>query len=179
MHTSPQEKKSAAFKEDELPPRSAGAGAVGGAPGGVSGSAPGSAPGGVSGRAPDGPPGGIAGSVPGATPPRSPGKKEANPVAPRRIKVAGAAQQAMVISQPRPPYPPLAIQARIEGVVELNAIIGKDGAVLNLTVAKGHPFLVRSALDTVKQWRYKPTLINGVPVEVQTTIDVHFTLSRP
>jgi len=60
----------------------------------------------------------------------------------------------------------------------LNAIIGKDGTVQNLTVVKGHPLLVQAALDAVKQWRYKPTLLNGEPVEVQTTIDVNFTLSN-
>jgi len=84
----------------------------------------------------------------------------------------------MLIAQPRPMYPPLAKQARIQGVVELNAVIGKDGTVGSLSVVKGHPLLVQAAIDAVKQWRYKPTLLNGEPVEVQTTIDVNFTLSQ-
>ncbi|MGO9263056.1 MAG: TonB family protein [Bryobacteraceae bacterium] len=167
IETNPHERKTAVLKKDELPPPPADGGAAGGAPGSVSG------------RAPGGARDGIGGSAPRDTPPPSPVKKEVKPLAPRRIKVEGAAQQAMVISQPRPLYPPLAIQARIEGVVELNAIIGKDGTVQDLTVARGHPFLVQSAVDAVKQWRYRPTLIDGEPVEVQTTIDVNFTLSRP
>jgi len=123
--------------------------------------------------------GGIIGSVPTNLPPPPPPppavKKE---VTPQRIKVGGNVQQAMLISQPRPTYPPLAKQARIQGVVELNAVIGKDGTVQNLSVVKGHPLLVNAALEAVKQWRYKPTLLNGEPVEVQTTIDVNFTLSQ-
>jgi protein TonB len=60
----------------------------------------------------------------------------------------------------------------------LNAIIGKDGTIQNLQVASGHPLLVPAALDAVKQWVYKPTLLNGEPVEVITQIDVNFTLSQ-
>ena len=63
-------------------------------------------------------------------------------------------------------------------VVRLNAIIGKDGTIQNLQVASGHPLLVPSALEAVKQWVYKPTLLNGEPVEVITQIDVNFTLSQ-
>ena len=73
------------------------------------------------------------------------------------------------MKQPRPIYPPLAKQARIQGVVRLNAIIGKDGTIQNLTVASGHPLLVPAALEAVKQWVYKPTLLNGEPVEVVTS----------
>jgi protein TonB len=92
--------------------------------------------------------------------------------------VGGNVQQAMLIRQPKPVYPPLAKQARIQGVVRLNAIIGKDGTIQNLQVATGHPLLVPAALDAVKQWVYKPTLLNGEPVEVITQIDVNFTLSQ-
>jgi len=162
-------KEIATIKEEELPPPSAG---VGGVVGGVPGGVPGGTPGGVL--------GGIIGSVPTAAPPPPPPppKKEEKAPTPQRIKVGGNVQQAMLIAQPRPLYPPLAKQARIQGTVELNAIIGKDGTVQNLTVVKGHPLLVQAALDAVKQWRYKPTLLNGEPVEVQTTIDVNFTLSN-
>ena len=72
----------------------------------------------------------------------------------------------------------LAKQARIQGVVRLNAIIGKDGTIQNLTVATGHPLLVPAALEAVKQWVYRPTLLNGEAVEVVTQIDVNFTLSQ-
>jgi protein TonB len=163
-------KEIAMIKEDELPPPAAGVvGVVGGVPGGV----PGGTPGGVI--------GGIIGSVPTAAPPPPPPpvkKEEPKPAAPQRIRVGGNVQQAMLIRQPKPVYPPLAKQARIQGVVRLNAIIGKDGSIQNLTVASGHPLLVPSALEAVKQWVYKPTLLNGEPVEVITQIDVNFTLSQ-
>jgi TonB family protein len=100
------------------------------------------------------------------------------PVPPGTIRVGGNVQQAMLVEQPHPIYPELAKQARISGVVTLNAIIGKDGHVENLTVMKGHPLLVQAALEAVKNWVYKVTLLNGQPVQVQTTIDVNFTLSE-
>jgi protein TonB len=70
------------------------------------------------------------------------------------------------------------MQARISGVVRLHAVIGKDGTVQNLTVSSGHPLLVPSALEAVKQWVYAPTLLNGQAVEVVTQIEVEFTLSQ-
>lgn len=94
------------------------------------------------------------------------------------IRVGGNVQQTMLVSQPHPTYPPEAKAARIQGVVELQAIIGTDGTVKNLSVIQGHPLLAQAALDAVKQWVYKPTLLNGDPVEVQTIIDVNFTLSQ-
>jgi protein TonB len=75
-------------------------------------------------------------------------------------------------------YPPLAKEARISGVVRLNAIIGKDGTVQDLTIASGHPLLVPAAMEAVKQWVYQPTLLNGQAVEVVTQIEVNFTLSQ-
>jgi periplasmic protein TonB len=158
-------KEVAMIKEEELPPPSAG-GVVGGVPGGV----PGGATGGVI--------GGIIGSVPVAPPPPPPPVKVDKPVTPQRIRVGGNVQQAKLIRQPKPIYPPLAKQARISGVVRLNAIIGKDGTIQNLTVASGHPLLVPAAMEAVKQWVYQPTLLNGEAVEVVTQIDVNFTLSQ-
>jgi periplasmic protein TonB len=159
-------KEVAMIKEEELPPPSSG-GVVGGVPGGV----PGGAAGGVI--------GGIIGSVPTAAPPPPPPPvKVEKPVAPQRIRVGGQVQAAKLIRQPRPIYPPLAKQARISGHVILNAIIGKDGTIQNLTVASGHPLLIPSALEAVKQWVYQPTLLNGDAVEVVTQIDVNFTLSQ-
>ena len=87
-------------------------------------------------------------------------------------------QAANLVQQVRPVYPPLAKQARISGTVELSAVIGKDGRVGELHAVKGHPLLVQAALDAVKNWVYKPTLLNGEPVEVSTTIDVNFTLAQ-
>jgi len=97
---------------------------------------------------------------------------------PQRIRVGGNVQQTKLVSQPRPTYPLEAKQARIQGVVQLSAIIGKDGAIQHLEVIAGHPLLVQAALDAVRQWVYQPTLLNGQPVEVVTQIDVNFTLSQ-
>lgn len=146
------------LKEEELPPDVGAVGVTGGVPGGV----PGGQAGGVL--------GGILGGVVGGAPP--PPKE-----APKRIRVGGNVQQARLIAKPNPVYPPLARQARIQGTVRLQAIIAKDGTIAQLEVVSGHPLLVQSALDAVRQWRYQPTLLNGEPVEVSTTIDVVFTLS--
>jgi protein TonB len=75
-------------------------------------------------------------------------------------------------------YPPEAKQAHIQGIVKLNAIVGKDGAIQHLEVISGDPALVPSALDAVKQWVYQTTLLNGQPVEVMTQIDVNYTLTQ-
>jgi TonB family protein len=99
-------------------------------------------------------------------------------VTPQRIRVGGSVQAMNLIKQPRPVYPPLAKQARIQGIVRLIAIIGRDGTVQNLEVESGHPLLVPAAMEAVKEWVYKPTLLNGQPIEVLTQIDVAFTLSE-
>jgi protein TonB len=79
----------------------------------------------------------------------------------------------------KPQYPQIAVQARMQGTVELHAIISKEGAIESLQVVSGHPFLARAALDAVRQWRYRPYLLNGQPVEVDTQITVNFTLDKP
>ena len=140
---------------------------VGGVPGGV----PGGTAGGVI--------GGVIGGVAAAPPPPPPPVKEApkpKPTGP--IRVGGNVQQANLISQQKPIYPPLAKQARIQGVVRFNAVISKDGTIQQLTLVSGHPLLIPSAQEAVKNWKYRPTLLNNEPVEVQTTIDVNFTLSN-
>jgi protein TonB len=93
-----------------------------------------------------------------------------------RIRPGGLVQAAKLTYGPAPAYPPLARQARISGVVALQAVIATDGTIMDLRVTSGHPLLVPSALDAVKRWRYKPTLLNGDPVEVLTEITVNFTL---
>jgi len=90
--------------------------------------------------------------------------------------VSGGGQQSKLRSQTPPEYPPLARQARIQGVVKLGATIGQDGRVQNLMVVSGHPLLVPAALEAVKQWVYEPTLRNGTPSEVETEIEVNFSL---
>jgi protein TonB len=125
-------------------------------------------PGGVAGGSIGGVLGGVMGGIGAAPPPPK--------VVQSRIRQGGNVQQAKLINQIKPNYPPLARQTRISGTVRLHAIIGKDGTVQSLTLESGHPLLVQAALDAVKQWRYQPTLLNGVPVEVDTTIDVVFSL---
>jgi protein TonB len=77
----------------------------------------------------------------------------------------------------QPRFPPIAKQARIQGTVQLEAIIAKDGSIQNLHVIKGHPLLAQAAIDAVSQWRYEPTLLNNDPVEVVTLINVVFKLN--
>jgi len=114
--------------------------------------------------------GGLGEGATGAPPPPPP------PPRVTRTKVGGQVQEAKVIARPNPVYPPLARQARIQGKVQLHAIIDKDGRVSQLEVVSGHPLLVKAALDAVQNWRYQPTVLNGEPVEVDTTIDVNFVL---
>lgn len=87
-------------------------------------------------------------------------------------------QESMLISRVEPKYPPLAIASRTEGPVVLAAVIGRDGRIENLRLVSGHPLLAKAALDAVQQWRYRPTVLNGQPVEVETQITVKFTLTR-
>jgi periplasmic protein TonB len=145
------------IKEEEAPPPSmASGGVVGGVPGGV----PGGQMGGVI--------GGIISSTPVAVP---------KAVTPQRVRVSAGVQQGLLIKKVQPPYPPLARQARIQGNVVLQALISKDGSIENLRLISGHPMLAPSALEAVKQWRYKPYFLNGEPVEVETQITVIFSLS--
>ena len=109
-------------------------------------------------------------------PPPPPEVKQA-PVT-RQIRVGGNVQAANLIKKITPQYPALAKSARIQGTVRFTAIIGKDGTIQNLTLVSGHPMLVQSATEAVKQWVYRPTLLNDEPVEVITQIDVNFTLSQ-
>ena len=94
------------------------------------------------------------------------------------MRVGGNVMQKSLIRKVDPVYPPLAQQASIQGVVRFTAIIAKDGHVQNLTLISGHPLLIESARQAVMQWIYRPTLLNGEPVEVVTQIDVNFTLSK-
>jgi len=100
------------------------------------------------------------------------------PMPPSRIRVGGNVAATKLISQIRPVYPPEAKAQRVQGKVSLMAVIAKDGTVQSLEVVSGDPLLVPSALEAVKQWVYQPTLLNGQPVEVQTMIDVNYTLSQ-
>jgi protein TonB len=76
-----------------------------------------------------------------------------------------------------PAYPPLARGARIQGQVILQAVISKQGTIENLRLLTGHPMLVRAAIEAVRQWRYRPYILNNEPVEVETQITVNFSLA--
>jgi periplasmic protein TonB len=149
-------KKIQMLKEDEPPPSAGPAGVVGGVPGGV----------------PGGTMGGVLGSVMSSVPTAVP--KVATP---QRVRVSQGVSQGLLVRKVTPQYPPLAKQARIQGVVVLQALIGKDGSIQNLHVVSGHPMLTNAALEAVKEWKYKPYYLNGEPVEVETTINVNFSLS--
>jgi TonB family protein len=109
-------------------------------------------------------------------PPPMAAEAESQVTVPQRIRVSRAVQASQLVSKVEPIYPPLAEQARIQGTVELEAVIGKDGTIQNLTVLRGPPLLVQAALDAARQWRYQPTRVNNEPVEVVTVIEVVFRL---
>jgi periplasmic protein TonB len=148
------------IKEEEAPPpMAATGGVVGGVPGGI----------------PGGQLGGVIGSVITAT--NLSAVPRFVPVTPQRIRISGGVTRGLLIHRVEPAYPTLAKAARIQGDVVLSAIIDANGQITNLQLVSGHPMLVPAALSAVKQWRYKPYLLNGQPVEVETTITVIFTLS--
>ena len=96
---------------------------------------------------------------------------------PERIRVGGMVQMAQLIRQQRPVYPADLQAAGVQGVVMIHAIIGKDGTVLHAEVVNtADARLAQLALDAVNGWLYKPTLLNGEPVEVETNIDINYTL---
>ena len=94
----------------------------------------------------------------------------------RPVKISEGVLQAQLISRVEPRYPALALQTKTEGVVRLHAIISRDGRITSLDILSGHPLLVKAALEAVSQWRYRPTMLNGEPVEVETSITVIFQL---
>ena len=145
------------IKEDEAPPPAmASAGVMGGVPGGV----------------PGGSMGGVMGSILSSTPTVAP--KIATP---QRVRVSSGVSTGMLVRKVPPSYPPLARQARIQGTVILQATISKEGSIENLQLISGHPMLAPAAIEAVKQWKYKPYLLNGEPVEVETQVQVNFTLA--
>jgi protein TonB len=124
--------------------------------------------------------------LPGAGAPSFVDLRPTGPAAPPReiessakkhpLKLSEPVVEAQLISRIEPRYPPLALQMRRAGTVVLHAIISRDGRIDALEVVSGSPFLVQAALDAVRQWRYRPTLLNGEPVEVETMITVVFRL---
>jgi periplasmic protein TonB len=97
---------------------------------------------------------------------------------PSRAIVSGGVQQGFLIHQVQPSYPAIARATRLEGTVVLAAVINRDGSIQGLHAVSGPPMLIGAAIDAVRQWRYRPYLLNHQPVEVETQISVIFTLSR-
>jgi len=98
--------------------------------------------------------------------------------APRQpIPVGGSVQAAKLIRKVQPVYPPLVRQIHLQGVVVLEAIIGTDGTIQQLKAISGHPLLIPSAMQAVEKWMYSPTILDGKPVEVRTTVEVRFFFS--
>ena len=95
---------------------------------------------------------------------------------PTRIRVGGNVAAAKLIHQVQPTYPAIAKTAHVSGTVILHAIIAKDGSIQELQYISGPALLMKSAMDAVHEWKYQPTQLNGQPVEVDTTIQVVFTL---
>lgn len=149
------------IKEEEAPPMPGAGGVVGGVPGGI----------------PGGQLGGVIGGIVSSTSNLAYIPK-LQPVVPQRIRISQGVTAGMLLHQVEPPYPPIAKAARIQGSVVLNAIIDKEGNIRDLRLASGHPMLVPAAIEAVRQWRYRPYLLNGQPVEVETTITVNFELTR-
>ena len=145
---------------------------AGGTVGGVAGGVPDGAVGGVVGGVPGGVFGGLLGNTGSA-----PVVAKLAPPVPPRIRVASRVVEGNLIHEVTPEYPPEAGRSRIQGTVVLLAVIGRDGSVQDLRVKSGLPVLAQAAMDAVKQWRYRPYLLNGEPVEVDTQITINFTLS--
>ncbi len=148
-------------QEAPPPPVDTTGGVVGGVPGGVVG----------------GVPGGVLSEVVGSTRSVPVLAKTPEPTPMKRIRVASRVAEANLIHDVAPQYPPEAGRARVEGTVVLMAVIGRDGSVQDVRVESGLPILAQAAINAVRQWRYKPYMIDGEPVEVDSRITINFTLS--
>ncbi|HEX3741539.1 MAG TPA: energy transducer TonB [Terriglobales bacterium] len=147
------------IREEESPPPAMSGGVIGGIPGGI----------------PGGQLGGVIGGIISSSASSSAIIPRIEPV--KRIRVSQGVTQGMVISKIEPTYPKIALSARVTGVVLVKAVISREGTITEIQVVKGHPMLVPAAVEAVKQWRYRPYLLNGAPVEVETYITVTFQIS--
>jgi len=120
-------------------------------------------------------------SVPGGWGPALPGQptpRVVHPDLPAKVRVSTAVQEGLILQKTKPAYPPIAIAAHVQGTVILAASISKGGTIENLRVISGPAMLQQSAVNAVSTWRYRPYLLDGQPVEVETTVNVVFTLGR-
>jgi protein TonB len=124
--------------------------------------------GGVVGGVPGGSANGVIGGIIGSA---APPPKVATP---QKLRVSSGVADGLKVHDVTPTYPQMARIAHIQGDVLLQATISKSGVIENLRAVQGHPILIQAAMDAVKQWKYKPYILNGEPVEVETTIKVQF-----
>jgi periplasmic protein TonB len=152
----------AMIREEDAPPPLAveSGGVVGGVPGGI----------------PGGSVGGVIGGIISATSNISAAPKLALPAPPKRIRISQGVTTGLLVRKVEPFYPDIAKNAHVQGQVILKAIINKEGHIQDLQLISGHVLLAPAALNAVKQWLYKPFLLNGDPVEVETTVTVTFQL---
>ena len=151
------------IKEDDAPPPTISEGVVGGVPGGV----------------PGGQLGGVIGGIISSNSSLAALPTLSKPAAmPQRVRVSQGVSKGLLVYHMDPPYPVLARQAHMQGTVILTALIDKEGNIQNLQVVSGHPLLTPAAIEAVKHWRYKPFLLDGQPVGVETTVTVNFRFSE-
>jgi protein TonB len=103
-------------------------------------------------------------------------KPKVQAAVPKKVNISAGVAVGMLLQKTTPIYPPIAKAARVSGTVVLQATISKTGLIENLRVISGPAMLQQAALDAVKTWRYRPYLLNNEPVEVETTVNVIFTL---
>ena len=147
------------IREEEAPPPAMAGGVVGDVPGGI----------------PGGQMGGLIGGIISSTSTSTAMVPKLEPV--KRVRVSQGVTQGMVINKIEPKYPKIALAARVTGIILLKAVISKEGEIRELQVVSGHPLLVPAAIEAVKRWRYRPYLLNGEPVEVETNITVTFQIA--
>jgi protein TonB len=155
------EKVQMIHEEEAPPPMPSMGGVVGGVPGGI----------------PGGQLGGVIGGIVSQTSSLAAIPKLAL-AQPKRVRISQGITKGLLIQKIEPKYPPLALAAHIWGQIVLKAIISKQGEIKELQLVSGHPMLVPAAIEAVTQWRYRPYLLNGEPVEVESTVTVTFQLSR-
>jgi len=128
-------------------------------------------------------PASVAGDVPGPVPPGEEGGSalgnpvdQTHPAPPQRVRISSGVAQGLLVTKVPPQYPQEAKDQRIQGAVVMKVTVDQEGNVENIQLVSGHPLLAPPAIEAVKQWKYKPYLLNGTPVEVETQVQVNFTL---
>ena len=132
-------------------------------------------PGGIEGGIPGGVVGGLVGGLPEAPPPPPPAPTPKTPV-----RIGGQLKPPQLIKRVEPEYPPLAVAAKVHGVVILETTVNEDGAVTDVRLLRSvHPLLDREAERVLRQWRYSPVVLNGIPVPFILTVTLSFSLEAP